>query len=136
MKSFLFLVALFGIGLLPVNASTVIDWVGSYRSENTPWKVAIHNDRPPVIEYDRKGGIDTAISPPAWRPRKGWFVFIESDYRLWAFDGTEILFLVQITEEGGTLYDLRSLPTVPPSAILHRLPEALRERISSQVNRR
>jgi len=131
----LLIIALFGAILHPLSASTTIDWIGSYSSDSSPWKVSIHEDKPPQFGYDRKDGIGTGISPSAWRPHKGWFVFIENDSRLWAYDGVDSLLLAEVSPDKGALYDLSSLAIMPPSEVLKRLPESFRRQVISKVKK-
>jgi hypothetical protein len=134
MKSLLFSLGLFGISIFSTHASTMMNWIGTYSSESTPWRVTVHKDKPSVFGYDRKIGVDTSISPSAWRPHDGWFVWIENDDRLWAFDGSESLLMFHITKEGGTVYEISTLPMVPPSQVLQRLPDSIRHSLSSKFS--
>ena len=112
-----------------------MDWIGSYSSNSSPWKISIHQDKPPEFGYNRKNGIGTAVSPSAWRPHKGWFVLIENDSRLWAYDGVDTLLLTEVSPDKGALYDLSSLAVMPPPEVLERLPESFRNEVMSKVKK-
>jgi hypothetical protein len=115
-----------------LKAAKILDWIGSYKTSSSPWEVTIHKDKPPEFGYHRKGMVSTSVSPSAWRPHKTWFVFIEDDLNLWAFDGFDTLLLVNITKEGGSLFDLSSLPKHPPSTVIDRLPPTFRKKVLSK----
>ena len=131
----LFILAVFGVILYPLTASTTIDWIGSYSSDSTPWKVTINEDKPSQFRYNPKNALGTIVSPSAWHPHKGWFVFIENDSRLWAFDGNGKMLLFANNRKGQVLYEFNSekgynsLPTLPPDELLEKLPQQYREKI-------
>ncbi len=135
MKIHSLLVIVLFVSLYPLKASTFIDWIGSYSDDSLPWKIVIHPDKPPQFGYNHKGGIETAVSPSAWRPRKGWFVFVENDSRLWAFDGVDELLLTEVSADGGVLYDLESLSIMPPLQVMERLPEPIRKDVIAKVKK-
>ena len=134
-KSHFIAILIFAGAISPVNASTTIDWIGSYASKQSPWKVTIKQDESPQFGYSRRNGVGTALSPSKWRPHAGWFVHIADDLHLWAFDGIDQLLLVQITEEGCTLYDLDSLRINPPAEVLDLLTVEFRKQVISQLNK-
>ena len=113
------------------DASQIIDWIGAYKSSATPWEVTVNQDKPP--EFILPSGV--MISPSAWRPHKGWFVFIQDDKHLWAFDGSEKLLLLQIEKIRSALYDLHSMPYIPPTNVLDKLPESFRTKVESKFNK-
>jgi len=69
-----------------------------------------------------------------WKPQDGWFLFIEDSKHLWSFDGFAELY-VFIWADGGAIgrYGLTSYRGVVPSVVLGALPEAVREKVRSQM---
>jgi hypothetical protein len=63
---------------------------------------------------------------------KGWFVFVETDQRAWAFDGTDVLTLFIYDGKGLTAkHAPEKTENIPPD-VLKRLPEAIRNRMQKR----
>jgi hypothetical protein len=114
-------------------AGQFIDWLGGYSDSNSPWSVTVSENKPPSFGYKR--AVSTAVSPQGWLPHKGWFVCIEDDSHLWAYDGQDQLLLLEIIKAGSILRgfdaskDFNSLPKAPPDDVLKRLPEGIRKKL-------
>ena len=67
-----------------------------------------------------------------WTAHTGWFVFIESESRVWAYDGDRLLILKAYTSNGrdssSTIYDSR-FPCAVPTAVFSRLSEPAQKAI-------
>lgn len=70
-----------------------------------------------------------------WTAHAGWFVFIESESRVWAYDGDRLLILKTYTSSGAnassSIYDSR-FPGVVPAEVFSRLPERKQKEIEAQ----
>jgi hypothetical protein len=64
----------------------------------------------------------------------GWFVYIESEFRVWAYDGDRSLILQTETpsgpNSGGTTYSGR-FPCAVPAEVFSRLPEQKQKEIQT-----
>jgi hypothetical protein len=67
-----------------------------------------------------------------WTAHAGWFVFIESEFRVWAYDGDRRLILKTYTSSGvnssSTIYD-SGFPCVVPTEVFSRLSEPAQKAI-------
>jgi len=70
-----------------------------------------------------------------WKTHTGWFVFIESNSRVWAYDGEHELLLSTVEKhgnsEGWTDYDSPKFPCGVPSKVYSRLSAAAQKAIPS-----
>jgi hypothetical protein len=77
-----------------------------------------------------------------WRAQAGWFVFIESASRVWAYDGDHRLYLDTETSNGNNSYEGSiyygvfratnfgsNFPCAVPSEVISRLPEQKQKQI-------
>jgi hypothetical protein len=86
------------------------------------------------VEVGAYGGF---TKPSGWRAQAGWFVLVENDRRVWAYDGDRNLLLFEVTRnpEGSPEGSVGSLsgPTKfgcpVPEAVLTRLSDAARKAI-------
>ncbi len=66
-------------------------------------------------------------SPQGWTAQNGWFAFIESESKVWAYDGDRELFLLSATPERSTIYGPSRFPGAVPEPVFSRLsPSAQR----------
>ena len=65
----------------------------------------------------------TTDSPQGWKAQAGWFVFIESESRVWAYDGDRYLSLLAVTPTSGAWYGPRRFPCAVPTEVFSRLSE-------------
>jgi hypothetical protein len=108
---------------------------GEISSSDCPWAVRVSDTNQTLhisYRYDTAtnslGSVSVA-SPSEWRAKSGWFVFIESNERIWAYDGGSSLFLevAKPAKLGPTCtsYGPRSFPCPVPAEVFARLtPEA------------
>ncbi len=83
------------------------------------------------------GAYGASTKPSEWRAQDAWFVFVENDRRVWAYDGDRDLLLFEVTKnpEGGPAGSVGTLsgPTKfdcpVPEAVLARLSDAARKAI-------
>lgn len=68
-------------------------------------------------------------SPQEWRAHEGWFVCIESDSKVWAYDGDRYLSLLVVTPSSGTWYGPSRFPCVVPAEVFSRLSESAQRAI-------
>jgi len=108
---------------------------GGVSSSDCPWEVSVSATNQAFhISYrdDTITNVSSRVSvdsPSDWRAKSGWFVFIESNERIWAYDGSSSLFLqVAAPSKLGptcTSYGSRSFPCPVPDEVLARLtPDA------------
>jgi hypothetical protein len=69
-----------------------------------------------------------------WTAHAGWFAFIESPSRVWAYDGDHLLILETYTSSGrnssSTIYESR-FPCAVPAEVFSRLPERKQKEIQT-----
>ena len=117
-------------------SNTLITTFGQQTVGGT-WTVRIsEEDRTVEVTNTRlfEGGSSiTTLNPSGWRAEPGWFVFIENDQRLWAYDGDRNLLLFEFTGTPSSRVSCLSGPTnfgcPVPEAVLRRLSDAARKAI-------
>ena len=108
---------------------------GGISSSDCPWVVSVlDTNRTFHISYrydaaTNSSGSVSVDSPSDWKAKSGWFIFIESNERIWAYDGGSSLFLQVATPSKlgptCTSYGSRSFPCPVPDEVFARLtPEA------------
>jgi len=69
-----------------------------------------------------------------WTAHAGWFAFIETESRVWAYDGDRLLILLAYSASGrnssSTIYD-RRFPCAVPAAVFSRLSEPAQKEIQA-----
>jgi len=77
----------------------------------------------------------TTTSPEGWTAHPGWFVFVESESRAWAFDGDEQLLLQTETttakDSSGATY-AGHFPCAVPAEVVARLSEPARKTLEKR----
>jgi len=97
----------------------------------TGWTVAVRSNA--IHIGPRTAGFilkfSSTVSPTKWEAHPGWFVFAESEQRVWVFDGDREVLLLESTPERSHLVGspLKHYPV--PAAVAERLPESLRKEI-------
>ena len=116
---------------------------GEVSRSDSPWTVRVSaDDRTFQISYHyhhasgtNDSGILSVSSLADWRAKPGWFVFVENDERVWAYDGDQNLFLQVCTASKlgatGTCYGPGHIPFPPPSEVLVRLTPEERKSITN-----
>jgi hypothetical protein len=71
-----------------------------------------------------------------WRAHPGWFVFIESNSKAWAYDGDRALTLVSYSKWSGTnssatIYSSPRFPFAVPAEVYSRLSEPAQKAIET-----
>ena len=90
--------------LRPVQAQTnlsarLMNQFGEASFSGTPWTVQVsETNRTFQISYRYDSGTNGVAcinfaSPADWRAKPGWFIFVENNERVWAYDGGSNLFL-------------------------------------------
>ena len=123
------------------SASRFITTFGGISSSDSPWEVQVSAaDKTFHISYryapDTNSSASVSVdSSSDWKARTGWFVFIENNERVWAYDGGSSLFLQSAkTAKLGptcTSYGPRSFPCPVPDVVLSRLSPEARKAIKS-----
>jgi hypothetical protein len=93
------------------------------------WKISVSEA---ALDLSRPG---CSIGVPLWTARTGWLVFVESDSRVWAYDGEHPLWLSTVNASGAgvmwTNYVSPRFPCAVPSEVFSRLPESAQKDIQS-----
>ena len=71
----------------------------------------------------------TTDSPQRWKAQAGWFVFIENESRVWAYDGDRYLSLLAVTPTSGSWYGPGRFPCAVPTEVFSRLSEPARRAV-------
>jgi len=120
-----------------------INTFGEISSSDCPWCVRVSDtNRTFHISYRYNDttnapgtGSVSVGSPSGWRAKSGWFIFIENNERIWAYDGGSSLFLqvATPTKLGPTCtsYGSPSFPCPVPDEVLARLTPEARKAIKS-----
>jgi len=126
----------------PLFRPMLITTFGTNTSSDGAWRIGVLESS---LEFSRSlaargdgwtsSGWSTT-SPQAWRAQPGWFVFIESESRVWAYDGDRDLLLQAHTSSGnnssGATYS-SSFPCAVPAEVLTRISEPARKAIKLQL---
>jgi hypothetical protein len=102
-------------------------------SPDGSWKIGVSED---AIHFARPAGGETSYG---WRAKAGWFVFIESESRVWAYDGDRQIYLDTQTSNTGSIYygvfratnfD-SNFPCAVPAEVISHLPEQRQKEIQT-----
>lgn len=127
--------------------SHFVDWIGSYDDDSSPWRVIVNENNPPVFglgymsKEEGSHKLKSSISPANWLPHQGWFVLIQDDTHLWAFDGLRKLLLYEINSGKDCLYEFstkppfNSLPYRPSDEVLNHLPQEYRFKVEESFKK-
>jgi hypothetical protein len=107
-------------------------------SPDGSWKIGVSEDS---IDFARPnfGGVSFTPDSRGWRAQAGWFVFVESKFRVWAFDGDRRLYLDSETLGGGSIfYGIfratnfdSNYPCPVPAEVISHLPEQKQKEIQT-----
>ena len=114
--------------LLPETAGLVTTF-GEFSATGSAWTVRTSEGAVSMSRPRPFGAV--SVSPSRWRTVPGWFVFIESDERVWAFDGVDYLFLLTVDERGTASYGPRGFPCRVPRAVYSRLSASAQKGIKN-----
>jgi len=75
---------------------------GTNTSPDGSWRIGVKEDS---IDFTRPmaGGIGFTTDSHGWRAQPGWFVFTESESRVWSYDGDSMLYLAAFTWAGDNI---------------------------------
>jgi len=76
-------------------------------------------------EYDSPSGngFGGAALPPSWVRSDKWFAHVDSEHRVWLFDGISDLKVLVMREDGVVFFDPSKF--TPESTLLDRLPKTI-----------
>jgi len=67
---------------------------GTHASSGGRWRIGVSESAVELSRWNaysdgHGSGVSgwSSISPQGWKPQAGWFVFVESESRVWAYDG-------------------------------------------------
>jgi hypothetical protein len=121
------------------NASPANDTTGKLMTEfgeftpvGSHWTVRISSgDRQVHIIRHWEHGI-TEDTQQGWKAGQGWFVYVENDERVWAYDGDQNLFLlVRLGDLGTAVHGLCDLQCAVPDEVLVRFSPAAKRIMKS-----
>lgn len=99
---------------------------GTKTVTNGSWRITVSETS---LQLSRPGSSERY----PWNAHTGWFVFIESSSRVWAYDGDQWLLLSTVgtshNSEGWTDYDSPKFPCAVPSEVYSRLSAAAQKAI-------
>lgn len=111
---------------------------GAHPTPDGSWKIGVSGDS---IDFARPSGGGVSFTPDSqgWRARTGWFVFIESESRVWAYDGGQRLYLrTDVSGSGAIYYGIfretkydSNFPVAVPAEVISHLPEQLQREIQT-----
>jgi hypothetical protein len=112
---------------------------GTHPSPDGSWRIGVAEDSIDFARPASGGGVSFPPGSHGWRAQAGWFVFIESNSRVWAYDGNHQLYLDAEASSGGVMYfgtfratnfDSNFPCAVPPEVISH-LPEQKQKQVQT-----
>ncbi len=131
------------VAALPQFHPLLITVFGTHSSPDGSWKIGVSEA---AIDFSRPGSGGVSFTPDSrgWRAQAGWFVFIESESRVWAYDGDRRLYLDTETSNGknsyvnaiycgvfrGTNFD-SNFPCAVPSEVISHLPQQKQKQIQT-----
>jgi hypothetical protein len=84
------------------------------------------------ITYSRNASLTNTISLAGWKAQPGWFVFVQNESRIWAYDGDQYLCLFAYLDEAGVAtYGPHKFPYPVPKPVMQRLPDSVKNRIET-----
>ena len=98
------------------------------------WRVEVRGDDGSLHISRLRPTVSSTIGVGGWTAQPGWFAFVESESRVWAFDGGRHLSLTthkSNTQVSDALisYGPNRFPCEVPHEVASRLPEAFRQTI-------
>lgn len=127
---------------LPPFHPVLITVFGTHPTPDGSWKIGVSEDS---IDFARpaSGGMSFTPDSHGWRAQAGWFVFIESESRVWAYDGNRQLYLDTETSNGNNSYGgiyygvfratnfNSNFSCAVPSEVISHLPEQRQKEIQT-----
>lgn len=102
------------------------------------WKIGVSEDSIDFA-HPASGGLSFTPDSHGWRAQAGWFVFVESKSRVWAYDGDRRLYLDAEASSGGAMYygifratnfD-SNFPCAVPADVISHLPEQKKQELQT-----
>lgn len=115
----------------------LITTLGTNTSSDGRWRIGVSEASMDFTHTPAAhGGGWTTVSLDSlhgWRIQAGWFVFTESESRVWAYDGDRLLPLCTVTPDSsnGTTYFSPRFPCVVPTEVFSRLSEPAQKAIQT-----
>jgi hypothetical protein len=117
----------------------LISVFGTHPSQDGSWKIGVSED---AIHFARpSSGEEVSFTPDShgWQAKTGWFVFVESESRAWAYDGDSQLYLdTEATNTGSIYYGVfretkfdSNFPCSIPAEVISHLPEQRQKEIQT-----
>jgi len=116
------------------SGSFLITEFGEFKSEHTPWSARISaEDRKLHLIHRHRSG-ESRIPLAGWQANHGWFVFIEDEANVWAYDGGETIMLIEDSDKKTSFSQTETISRRLPDALISRIPPAIRARIGTSVS--
>src|SRR5437867_11465034 len=90
---------------------------GEFTPPNTHWVVRVAPADRKVHVLRQTGAATTDLSPSQWRAQIGWFAYIDTDDRVWAYNGDRDLYIVEATDNGARCFDITTYPRSVPQEV-------------------
>jgi hypothetical protein len=126
------------VAALPPFHPMLITVFGTHPSPDGSWRIGVAEDS---IDFARAASGAVSFPPDShgWRAKAGWFVFIESKSKVWAYDGNHQLYLDAETSSGGVMYHGTfratnfdsNFPCVVPPEVISHLPEQKQKQVQT-----
>jgi hypothetical protein len=110
----------------------LITSLGTTTSPNGMWRIEISENAINLSHYPIGGSVGFTPDSHGWTTHPGWFVFIENESRVWAYDGDRMLCLQTFTSSGNTSgWEVRygDFPCHVPAEVFFRLSKQKQEDI-------
>ena len=97
--------------------SHLIRSYGEFAFYDSPWRISIKNDGKAMFTHS--GGLTaTAVELTKWNPKDSWFVYVQDNESLWAFDGhRRLICIVSRSETGFEVFGPDSFPFPVPDVV-------------------
>lgn len=90
--------------------------------------LAFH-DAGKVTTFSTSGS--ASLKTPNWHPQTGWFAYIDTDERVWVYDGQTNLIIYEATKTNDApifaAYDTKTYPRSVPSEVRSRLSTVMQQ---------
>ena len=118
------------VAALPPFHPMLISVFGTHPSSDGSWKIGVSDDSIDFA-HPASGGVSLTPDSHGWRAQAGWFVFIESKSRVWAYDGNRMLYFYAEASSRGAFYPGvfhatnfdSNFPCAVPAEVISDLPE-------------
>jgi hypothetical protein len=102
----------------------LITSLGTATSPNGRWQVEISENAINLSHSPNGGSVGFTPDSHGWTTHPGWFVFLENESRVWAYDGDRMLYLQTFTSSSNTSgWEIRcgDFPCHVPAEVFSRL---------------